>query len=156
VHPRGPGVVIDTNVWISGLLTKTGYPAQLTRQVIQTGQPVFSGATFTELKERLWRPKFDRYVTMEQRKSLLVDMESVALWVDVSPSMAANTFCRDASDDKFIHAALAAGSAWLVTGDQDLLVLSESVLSLGVRILSPADALGLPEFLPHRSSAQIT
>jgi len=31
-------------------------------------------------------------------------------------------------------------------GDQDLLVLSESVLSLGVRILSPADAVRLPEF----------
>lgn len=147
MSPRGPGVVIDTNVWISGLLTKVGYPAQLTRQVIQRGQPVFSVDTFAELKQRLWRPKFDRYVAMEQRKALLVDIESVALWVDVSPTIAAKTFCRDATDDKFIHTALAAESAWLVTGDKDLLVLSASVLPFGVSILSPADALRLPEFL---------
>jgi putative PIN family toxin of toxin-antitoxin system len=141
-------VVIDTNVWISGLLTKTGHPAQLTRQAVRRGQPVFSAETFAELKERLWRPKFDRYVAMEQRKAFLADLESVALWIDVPPVIVAKQFCRDAADDKFIHAALAAESAWLVTGDQDLLVLSQSVLPLGVRIISPADAMCLPEFSP--------
>lgn len=145
---KGVTAVIDTNVWISGLLTKTGHPAQLTRWLIRSGQPVFSEATFAELKERLWRPKFDRYVTIEQRKALLTDIESIALWIDVPPAIAAKKFCRDAADDKLIHAALAAEAGWLVTGDQDLLVLSESVLSLGVRILSPADASGLPEFSP--------
>lgn len=139
-------MVIDTNVWISGLLTKAGYPAQLTRQVIRRGQPVFSMATFAELKERLWRPKFDRYVTLEQRKSLLADIESVALTVEVPSMLAVQTFCRDAADDKFIHAAMAAESAWLVTGDQDLLVLSARMMSLGVQIISPADAMCLPEF----------
>lgn len=141
-------MVIDTNVWISGLLNRSGHPAQLIRQAISRGQPVFSAATFAELKERLWRPKFDRYVAMEHRKALLTDLESVALWVDVPSSIAAKQFCRDAADDKFIHAALAAESAWLVTGDQDLLVLSQSVLPLGVRIVSPADAMCLPGFLP--------
>lgn len=150
MSPPAFPVVIDTNVWISGLLTRQGSPAQLTRQVVRVGQPVFSGDTFVELKDRLWRPKFDRYVTLEQRKAFLGDLESVARWVDVPPAVAARAFCRDAADDKFIHAALAAESAWLVTGDEDLLVLSESVLALGVRIISPADALGLPEFSGRR------
>ncbi len=141
-------MVIDTNVWISGLLIGRGPPAELTRQAVRRGQPVFSADTFAELKERLWRPKFDRYVAMEQRKAFLADLESVALWVDVPSSIAARQFCRDAADDKFIHVALATESAWLVTGDQDLLVLSQSVLPLGVRIISPADAIGLPEFSP--------
>ncbi|MFZ4535448.1 putative toxin-antitoxin system toxin component, PIN family [Propionivibrio sp.] len=145
--PRSSPVVIDTNVWVSGLLTKSGHPARLTRQVVRNGQPIFSDDTFAELRERLWRPKFDRYVTLEQRNDFLRDLASVAIWVDVPPSVAEKTFCRDATDDKFIHAALVAGAAWLVTGDQDLLVLSESVSSLhGVKILSPADASGLPEF----------
>lgn len=148
MSPRGPGVVIDTNVWISGLLTRMGHPAQLTRQAVRRAQPVFSAETFTELKERLWRPKFDRYITIEQRKALLTDIESIALWVDVPPTLAARPFCRDASDDKFIHTALAAEAAWLVSGDQDLLVLSQSMLPLGVRIISPADAMCLPDFLP--------
>ena len=90
--PPGFAVVIDTNVWISGLLTKTGAPALLTRHVIRDGLPVFSAETFAELKDRLWRPKFDRYVTLEQRKSLLRDIESSALWIDVPPAVAGENF----------------------------------------------------------------
>ena len=146
MNHRKLGVVIDTNVWISGILTKTGAPAQLTRQMVRHGQPIFTLDTFEELKQRLWRPKFDRYVTMESRKQLLRDIDAVAFWVEVSHEIAGKVFCRDADDDKFIHAALAADAQWLVTGDQDLLVLSESLQSLGVRIVSPADTLKLPEF----------
>jgi len=149
VSPGAPGVVIDTNVWISGVLTKAGTPAQLIRQVIRHGQPVFTPDTFAELKQRLWLPKFDRYVTMEHRKQLLHDIDTVAYWVDIPHKIAGQTFCRDADDDKFIHAALAAGVGWLVTGDEDLLVLSESLLASGVRIISPADALQLSEFSPR-------
>lgn len=139
-------VVIDSNVWISGMLTRTGAPAQVTRQVLRHGWPVFSADTFAELRERLWRPKFDRYVTIEQRQSLLGDLESVALWVEVPPAIARQPFCRDGTDDKFIHAALAAGAGWLISGDQDLLVLAERLLPLGLRIVSPAEVLALPEF----------
>ena len=52
---------------------------------------------------------------------------------------------RDTGDDAFIHAALAAGAQWLVSGDEDLLTASAPE---GLRILSPADALDTPGFLP--------
>lgn len=123
MHGRSLLVVIDTNVWISGLLSRTGPPALLTRKVVQGGQAVFTAQTFAELKDRLWRPKFDRYVTIEQRKKLLSDIESSALWVEVPPTIASATYCRDAADDMFIHAALTAQATWLVTGDDDLLCL---------------------------------
>jgi putative PIN family toxin of toxin-antitoxin system len=145
---RGPAAIIDTNVWISGMLTRTGYPAQLTRQVIQNGQPVFSPETFAELKNRLWQPKFDRYVTIEQRQALLGRLQAIALWVDVPPEIATELFCRDATDNKFIHTALAANAGFLITGDRDLLILSKNVLRRSLRILAPADAVNLPEFLP--------
>ncbi|MBK6999451.1 MAG: putative toxin-antitoxin system toxin component, PIN family [Rhodoferax sp.] len=131
-------VVIDTNVWISGLLTRTGTVALLTRHVVQMGQAVFSAQTFAELKDRVWRPKFDRYVTLEQRKKFLSDMESNALWVEVPPALSATAYCRDAADDMFIHTAQAAHAAWLVTGDDDLLCL-HPVGSL--QILSPRTVL---------------
>lgn len=149
MNPGGPKVVIDTNVWISGLLTKTGASTQFTRHAIRLGLPVFTVDTFAELKQRLWLPKFDRYVSMDDRRQLLHDLDTVAFWLAVPPQIASQTFCRDADDDKFIHAALTAGADWLVTGDKDLLVLSESLLALGVRIISPADALQLPEFSPR-------
>jgi putative PIN family toxin of toxin-antitoxin system len=116
-------VVIDTNVWISAFLMKTGAPADLVRLVLAQGQPVFSAVTFDELDARLWRPKFDRYLDIDQRKQLLRDANSLACWIIVPPTIAAQTFCRDADDDKMIHAALAAKATLLVTGDDDLLCL---------------------------------
>lgn len=142
-------VVIDSNVWISGVLTKAGTPAQLIRHVVRYSLPVFNQDTFAELKQRLWLAKFDRYVLMEYRKQLLHDIDAIAFWVEVPPKIAAQTFCRDADDDKFIHTALVAGADWLVTGDKDLLLLSESMQASGVRIVSPADAVQLPEFSPQ-------
>lgn len=139
-------IVIDTNVWISGLLSMAGPPGQLTRRVVRSGQPVFSEATFDELKDRFWHPKFDRYVSMEQRNALLGDIAAVARWVAVTPELGGRTLCRDPADDKFIHAALTAQPAWLVTGDKDLLVLAKTLSVEGITIVSPADALALPAF----------
>lgn len=139
----GKGVVIDTNVWISAFLMKTGAPAAVVRNVITHGRPVFSLQTFAELEARLWLPKFDRYLGMDDRKFLLQDASALAHWVEVPPDMVAQKFCRDADDDKFIHAALAAEASWLVTGDKDLLQVPALPR---LRILTPAAALELPEF----------
>ena len=100
--------VVDTNVWISGFLSKAGAPALLTRQVVRHGRPVFTLATFAELQERLWRPKFDRYLSLEHRKQLLRDVDAVAHWVTIPAEIEQQTFSRDPFDDKFIHAALKA------------------------------------------------
>ncbi len=131
-------VVIDTNVWISAFLVKTGAPAELVRLVLADGEPVFSAATIAELDARLWRPKFDRYLDMEERQRLLRDLNSLACWITVPPAISAQAFCRDADDDKMIHAALAAQATLLVTGDDDLLCLHP----LGdLNILTPRAAL---------------
>lgn len=71
--------VVDTNVWISGFLSKTGTPALVIRHLVANGRPVFSSTTFAELQDRLWRPKFDRYLSMEQRKRLLHDVDALAI-----------------------------------------------------------------------------
>jgi len=84
---------------------------------------------------------------LEYRKQLLRDVDALAYWVSVSPEIEQQTFSRDTDDDKFIHAALAANASWLVSGDQDLLVLAEDLKLFGVTILSPADALVQDDFL---------
>ena len=135
---RGSLVVIDTNVWISGVLTRSGVPAQLVRAVLRQGFAVFSPDTFAELKQRLWLPKFDRYIAIDDRRRLLQEMDAAAIWVDIPAQLAKQTFCRDADDDKFIQTALAAGATLLVSGDHDLLCL-DPLDSL--RILTPRQAL---------------
>jgi len=137
-------VVVDTNVWLSAALSPQAAPSQVLKRVLAFGVPVFSDATFAELEQRIWKPKFDRYLSMEARQGILHDARALGHWVAISSAMAAQRFSRDEDDDKFIHTALASGSSWLVTGDQDLLVITTP---LPVRILTPGEALQREDFL---------
>lgn len=127
--------VIDTNVLISAALLRGSVPGALVSRALRDFRIVFSPATFAELETRLWRPKFDRYVTPDSRNQLLHDLAAAADWVQPASE---GTFSIDPDDDKFVHAALAAKACWLVTGDRDLLSLGQ----VGdVLILRPAQAL---------------
>lgn len=131
-------VVLDTNVWLSAALSPNGAPAQVVRAVLLQGLAVFSEATFAELEARIWKPKFDRYISLEARRAVLRDARAAALWVEIPPELAVQRWSRDADDDEFIRTALAAQAPWLVTGDDDL--LSVPVIT-GLQILSPAQAM---------------
>lgn len=133
-------VVVDTNVLLSAALSPNGAPAQLVDRLLAEAQIVLSEQTFAELKSRIWKPKFDRYVTMERRHSLLHDFNAVALWVDVPAQIASVSYSRDATDDAFTHVALAAGALRLVTGDDDLFCL-DAIEGINVRIVTPRRAL---------------
>lgn len=131
-------VVIDTNVWISAALVPAGVPARLVAHVLSHGVPVVTAQTVAELRSRLWKPKFDRYITQEQRQALLHDLEACAFWAEVPPLVRQQCFSRDPDDDPFVHAALDSQARWLVTGDDDLLVLANT---LPFAIVKPAQAL---------------
>jgi len=135
-------VVIDTNVLISAALTSGTPPARVTQFFLVHGRILFSRETFAELEERLWRPKFDRYLSMEMRKLLLHDLNAVADWIDLEahPEVTTVHHSRDASDDKFIHTALIGSADLLVSGDRDLVDLGSVS---GLSILAPVDALAL-------------
>ena len=138
MSPEGlPRVVIDTKVWISAFLVRSGTAGLAVRRLLEFRRPCFSEATFAELENRIWKPKFDRYLSLEDRRALLHDVQALAHWVEVPRAAAAQGWCRDADDDKFIHTALAAQAAWLVTGD---LVLLSVQAPEGLQILTPADA----------------
>lgn len=127
--------VLDTNVLISAALSAQGAPHQLVQEVLQQGCLVFSESSFAELRTRLHRPKFDRYLSLDMRQALLHDFGASARWVDPGTITA---YCRDPDDDVFIATALAAGLQCLVSGDKDLL---QSPLPPGFSVLSPAQAL---------------
>ena len=137
-------IVIDTNVLISAALSPNGAPAQLLQQVLTEHLLVFSSETFAELESRLRKPKFDRYINLDERKILLHDLSASAVWVAIAPELVAKTYSRDADDDMFVHAALAAEADLLITGDQDLLVLAKHLSeSYRLTVCKPAYALKL-------------
>ncbi len=68
---------IDTNITVSAALSSTGAPAKLVQEALAHHRLVFSQPTFDELRTRLFRPKFDRYISLELRESLLHAFECV-------------------------------------------------------------------------------
>ncbi len=128
-------LVIDTNILISAALSAQGAPAKLVRLALAHHRLVFSQATLSELRTRIYRPKFDRYISLESRERLLHDFNASAFWVDVGEPA---VYCRDRDDDHFIEAALKAQANYLVSGDKDLL---EAPALAGLHIVSAHQAL---------------
>lgn len=131
-------VVLDTNVILSAALAPRGAPALLVDRLLQSARVVLSAATFAEFETRLWRPKFDRYLSLQRRRRLLRDLAAGAHWVEIPEALAAQRFSRDPGDDAFVHAALAAGAVRLISGDDDLLCLNPLE---NLHILTPRAAL---------------
>jgi putative PIN family toxin of toxin-antitoxin system len=141
-------VVVDTNVLLSAALSPHGVPAAFVDKVLAVGKLVFSNATFAELETRIWLPKFDRYLPMERRRSVLDDASAGAVWVDVPTAIAQSAYSRDPMDDVFIHTALAARASRLISGDNDLLCLNPLD---SLQILSPRAGLDELERITSRS-----
>ncbi len=128
-------LVIDTNVLISAALSTQGAPAKLVQCALAQHRLVFSQATFDELRTRLYRPKFDRFIALESRERLLHDFNACAHWVEIGES---GLYCRDRDDDQVVETALQASAAALISGDKDLLDMAP-IPSL--QVLSPQQAL---------------
>jgi len=88
----------------------------------------------------MYRPKFDRYISLESRERLLHDFNACAHWVDIGePAL----YCRDRDDDKFIETALVAQAPYLISGDNDLLQTGELT---ELKIISAQQALDVLGF----------
>ena len=127
--------VLDTNVLISAALSSKGAPHALVQHILNNGCLVFSTATFEELRSRIYRPKFDVYLSLDMREGLLHDFSASARWVEPDTVL---PYSRDQSDDVFIATAIKAGLTFLVSGDKDLL---EAPMPQGFQVLTPALAL---------------
>ena len=128
-------LVIDTNLLISAALSAQGAPAKLVLCALARHSLVFSQATFEELRSRIYRPKFDRYISLDDRERVLRDFNACAVWVEAGEP---GLYGRDRDDDHFIEAALKSKADYLVSGDKDLLEAPEVN---GLRIVSVHQAL---------------
>ena len=68
----------------------------------------------------LQREKFERYVTAIERDEFLAAFVERALFMEPTEEVRA---CRDAEDDKFLELAVSGRAAYIISGDDDLLVL---------------------------------
>jgi putative PIN family toxin of toxin-antitoxin system len=113
-------VVFDTNVIVSAMLLPLSVYRRALDRALREGRPLISAATTTELDEVIHRPRFDKYLSEEERIDFLTALVHEAELVNVAEKV---TDCRDPRDNKFLELAVSGRATHIVTGDSDLLVL---------------------------------
>jgi uncharacterized protein len=131
-------LVLDVNVWISGLLWQ-GVPRQIIDLARSKAVNIFvSEPILSELEEVLVRAKFQSKmrslgITSENLINLVRQIAEVCVPISVDvPNL------RDPDDAVILGTSIAAKAMLVVSGDLDLLVLEEFA---GIPILNPTDFL---------------
>lgn len=128
-------IVIDTNVLISAALLDESVSARARNHAIRHGQLIATQDTFAEFVGRILAPKFDHCLSRAARETLLQRLQPI---VEIVPTVQMIRACRDATDDKFLEAAINGRADVIISGDKDLLVLHPF---RGIAILSPVEYL---------------
>ena len=138
----GPRVVIDTNLFVRGLLK-----GAVTAPLMQAWKGrrlslVTSEELLAELFEVLARPKFRRYFTRADIHEL---SELIYERAEIIYPTTRVALCRDPKDDIFLEVAIAGQVACLITGDDDL--KADDALKARMHIEYGFEIIGVPEFL---------
>ncbi|WP_425636561.1 putative toxin-antitoxin system toxin component, PIN family [Algoriphagus yeomjeoni] len=114
-------VILDTNIWVSFLLTKDFSKID---QLFKNGKLtlLFSQELLDEFIEVAQRPKFKKYFSPTDLLSLLSKIRTNAEFVMVTSSF---ELCRDDKDNFLLALANDGKASHLITGDKDLLVLEK-------------------------------
>jgi putative PIN family toxin of toxin-antitoxin system len=114
-------VVLDTNLWISFLISKRldTIDELLLREKITL---LFSAELIEEFIKVSSRPKFKKYFAKEDIRKLLSFFDIYGKLIRINSSV---KICRDIKDNFLLNLAIDGKADFLVTGDVDLLSLKE-------------------------------
>ncbi len=133
-------VVFDTSTLVSAAILPGAVPDQALQHAILHERLYASEETLSELGRVLRLKKFDRYVGLDSRieffEKLCRDSSRSSAPAEILEDVRGS--CRDVKDDKFLALCIAVNADFLVSGDDDLLILNPW---RGIRILSPAEFL---------------
>ncbi|MGV3602792.1 MAG: putative toxin-antitoxin system toxin component, PIN family [Dyadobacter fermentans] len=109
-------VIIDTNLWISFLISGS----ERLEQLLLSGKValIFSEELVSEFVSVASRPKFARFFDSQSIEELLTSIREVATFIVASSQI---KLCRDAKDDFLLALALDSNADFLITGNSDLL-----------------------------------
>lgn len=112
-------IIIDTNLWISFLITKDF--AKLDEIIFSRhGILVFSEELLDEFLEVARRPKFRRFFSASDIEEILETIDEYADFVKVKTKI---EVCRDTKDNFLLSLSVDGNADILLTGDKDLLDL---------------------------------
>lgn len=132
-------VVLDASTFVSAALKADSVPERaLLRAINEPNRILLSQEVEDEYREVIYRPKFDRYLSLERRQRIL---DLVVVAADRIEQPAVVRECRDPKDDKYLALALAGKAEVIVSSDVHHLLSMHPWR--GIPILSPADYLAL-------------
>jgi putative PIN family toxin of toxin-antitoxin system len=114
-------IIIDTNLWISFLLSKDYVKLD---KLFNSENLIllFSRELLDEFVEVARRPKFKKYFSISDLNELLTEIHSRAEFIEVTSEV---NLCSDEKDDFLLALAKDGNADFLVTGDNDLLELEK-------------------------------
>jgi uncharacterized protein len=110
-------IILDTNIWISFLLTKNYSKLDI---ILNEKQAIllFSKELVEEFLEVSNRPKLRRFFTAKDIDSILLNINDYAEYIVVTSVV---SICRDAKDNFLLALAKDGNATHLITGDKDIL-----------------------------------
>ena len=120
--PKRDRNILDTNTLISATILLNSIPRKALNRASEMGDIYFSLETISEILDVIKRPKFNKYLPLLHRLEFVEDFINFAEKVEAPPLE--TPVCRDPKDDKFLALALAIDAQYIITGDDDLLVLN--------------------------------
>lgn len=113
--------VFDCNVIVSAFLFKNSQPRLALEKAKIEGIILLSDAIIDELINVIKRKKFDRYLSLNIREMLLDNLIELADKITVNETI---IDCRNPKDNKYLEVAISGKAQYIITGDNDLLVLN--------------------------------
>lgn len=130
-------IVIDPNVLLSAALSPEGTARQALNKAYKQFKIAQSESNYQELTTRIYKPKFDKYISDAERQYFLDVVKKYSQFIEIISQV---DICRDAEDNKFLELVKDANAEFLITGDQDLLAL-KYLAEYQNQILTPRDFL---------------
>ena len=126
-------IVIDTNVIVSGIFFN-GKPRELLRECFNGKYEIIcTKEIFLEYVETIEKLA-KRYKQRVREEIIPILLDNITIIENVDDGK----YSRDPDDDKFINCAKSSGAKYVITGDNDLLVLEK----IGdIKLLTVADFL---------------
>jgi putative PIN family toxin of toxin-antitoxin system len=136
-------LVLDTNIYISNLISEKGNPAKIVRWWLEgefdvlVSQPIIDEilrvTDYERIKKKYAKVRENRleYAALIAEQALLTE-----------PRQKLDVVVSDESDNRYVECAVAGGAQYIITGDEHLLELREYG---GIIVLTPAAFVALKE-----------
>jgi uncharacterized protein len=114
-------IIIDTNLWLSFLITKniSAFDKIFSADLVIL---LYSQELIDEFITVAKRQKFRKYFSNEDLQNMLLSMSSRAIFIDTTTSV---DICRDPKDNFLLALSKDGKASHLITGDKDLLELKK-------------------------------